>query len=325
MGRDQGSVNCDQCKEQVLELIEREAIDPEGVREVLAKCPDCRKMFDELKATLVVAQRLPLEAPPDHLDIPILQAAEARAKVAVPRPSAGWRQQLAMAAVALLVVGIGVSTVSIVRAPREEQLAKAPVPAAEDADEALEVAAPSDSEKLAGQRSADLAVAEATVDQAATPEPEAAKPAASRRASASRPQAAKKKEPRKASGQSAPSVAQEEELRQFADDEAGAMRREAITTEPARVAKAAPEADRDDMTANEPQVDEKRRCSSTISAFEKRAKDDDEYLPLPEEELSLGLCYQLLGKRNHAEHWLRRAAEHPSTSARAEKALEELQ
>ena len=78
-------VDCNECEEQVLELIEREALDPEGVRATLAKCPECRAKFDELKAMLVVTQQLPLEAPPDHLDVLILQAAEARTRGVAPR------------------------------------------------------------------------------------------------------------------------------------------------------------------------------------------------------------------------------------------------
>jgi uncharacterized protein with PIN domain len=39
-------MNCDECKEQVFELIEREAVDRDGVREILARCPECRAAFD---------------------------------------------------------------------------------------------------------------------------------------------------------------------------------------------------------------------------------------------------------------------------------------
>ena len=61
-------MNCEECKEQVFELIEREAVDPEGVREVLARCPECRALFDQMKAALANVDRLPIEEPPETID-----------------------------------------------------------------------------------------------------------------------------------------------------------------------------------------------------------------------------------------------------------------
>jgi hypothetical protein len=326
-------VNCDECKEQVVELIEREAIDPEGVREILAKCPDCRKAFDEIKATLVVARHLPMEAPPDHLDISILRAAEERAKVQAPPPSS-WRQQLAMAAVALLVVGIGVSTMSIIRRPAEEQLAEAPADRA-DADDLNEFADSPEPEGLAGG-SAELvgdlealAVAEVSENRAAAPPAQAPGTAASERARASTKSSSKKKEARKAVRRSPTSLAQQEALPVQEPQAAAGARpeadavEEAVAAEPARGAKAAPTAARFETEVVDAAVDREQQCKNEVSALEKRTKDDA-YRPTPEEELRIGRCYQLLGQRKKAKQWLRRAAEHPSTSARAKEALEEL-
>lgn len=185
-------LDCNECEEQVLDLIEREPLDPEGVRATLAKCPECRAKFDELKAMLTLTQQLPLEAPPDHLDISILQAAEARAgglAPASPQASA-WRQPLAMAAVALLVVGIGISTVSIVKGPRQERIAEAPA-----ADEAV---APSEDleEAPGGGEPERIEIAEAIADQPTTLAGDSDALGAARQVRATRARAPKKKEAR---------------------------------------------------------------------------------------------------------------------------------
>ena len=102
-------MNCEQCKEEILELIERAAIDPAGVKEILDRCPDCRALFDDMKAALVATYQLPLEDPPLRVDAEVLRVAAMRsANVTPPRK---WRLQAprwAMAAIALLAVGIGV-------------------------------------------------------------------------------------------------------------------------------------------------------------------------------------------------------------------------
>ena len=60
-------------------MIEREAVDPDGVREILARCPDCLAAFDEMKAALAVAEQLPIVEPPAAVDAAILRAAGERA------------------------------------------------------------------------------------------------------------------------------------------------------------------------------------------------------------------------------------------------------
>ncbi len=99
-------MNCDECQEQVFELIEREAVDPEGVREVLARCPECRATFEEMKAALQSVAALPVEAPPASVDAAVLRAAAERGARA--RTRSFLVPQWAAAAVALLAVGVGV-------------------------------------------------------------------------------------------------------------------------------------------------------------------------------------------------------------------------
>jgi len=109
-------MNCEECKEQVFELIEREAVDPEGVRAILAECPDCRAEFDAMKVALAAADELPIEEPPGEIDALILRRAELRSQAAAPEEAQviPFRKRLlqtppwAMAAIALLAVGVGV-------------------------------------------------------------------------------------------------------------------------------------------------------------------------------------------------------------------------
>lgn len=303
-------LDCEECEEQVLDLIEREALDPEGVRATLAKCPECRVKFDELKAMLALTQQLPVEAPPEHVDISILQAAEARTRGLAPGSpqSSAWRQPLAMAAVALLVVGIGISTVSIVKGPRQARIAEAPA-----ADEGV---APSEDleEAPGGGEPERIELAEAIADQPKTPAGDSDTLGAARQVRATRARAPKKKEARAAaSPRASTSFAAEGELQRVASasDEAGDQLPEERDAKPeAKQIAATTEAQRD--------------CASRISAFETRTKSDDDYEPTAEESLDAGLCYQLLGKRAAARYWLKRAAADLSTKARAEDALEKL-
>jgi hypothetical protein len=340
-------VNCDECKEQVLELIERETVDPQGVREMLAKCPECRAEFDEVKAQLAVASQLPLEAPPDHLDILILQAAEARTAGVAPAidtllaeqsameaaaPKAElrprlflWRQPLAMAAVALLVVGIGISSVWIVGGPGRKQVAEAP---AIEGPTAADVHAEALEEAVGGTAAERVELAKASTDEVAARAADAEAPAA-RKARARSP---KKKEAR-AAGRGTPApVAPEEEPQRVAvaetDQAAGSA---AEQYDAAELPSLKTDDSKDSLSfgqANEQQgatTEAQRKCMSTILVFEKRQKDNVNFKPTPQQTLDAGLCYQMLGKRAEAERWLKRATEHPSTKARATEALQKIQ
>ena len=68
-------MNVAKLKEQVFELLVREAYDPKGVRETLATLPECRAYFDELKTALALADELPWEDPPPNRDAAILASA----------------------------------------------------------------------------------------------------------------------------------------------------------------------------------------------------------------------------------------------------------
>ena len=171
------AMNCDECKEQIFELIEREAVDPEGVREVLSRCPECRALFDEMKSALRSAAELPVEEPPAEVDAAVMRAARDRSRKVVPLRRRWFRSpQWAVAAAALLAIGIGVWSI-----PRggEVVMEDAPVPAAELA-ESVE-SAPAIGEQAERPRSARAKrKAVADVEEVVAAEHEAAAPAAAR-------------------------------------------------------------------------------------------------------------------------------------------------
>jgi len=313
---DLSAVNCDDCKAQILELIEREAIDPEAVRAVLAECPDCQAEFDETKALLALAGELPLEVPPARIDETILRAAAARNRAGASPERTPWRQPLAMAAVAMLAVGIGVSTISIGNRPSDEH-----APTSDFEDRAAELEAPMNQTKAVGGRAMDEAASEVGAELAAVPPAEevekaAASPAARR--AARRP--ARKKEAKQAAPEPRAELAQAdlEEAEFGAADADGSRARAGAAASGAAIQKS-------DALEDDADTSAARRCARTVQSLEKRRRKDTEYEPNPEAQLEAGLCYRRLGKNDEARHWLRRAAEHSSTKARANEALGELE
>jgi hypothetical protein len=310
-------VNCDDCKAQVLELIEREAVDPTGVRAVLAECPDCRAEFDEVKALLALAGELPLEEPPAALDAEILQAAEARNGAAAAPERTPWRQPLAMAAVAMLAVGIGVSTISIGNRPQDED-----APASRLEESAAELEAPASQTKAAGGVAMDDASPEVGNELAAAPPAEEVEEAVARQAP--RPVArrsARKKEAKDAAPEPHAEVAQAD----LAEAQLGAADAPAARAGAAASGATIQKSDAVEAVEDDAEASATRRCARTVQALEKRRRKDAEHEPTPEAALEAGLCYRRLGKNDEARHWLRRAAEHSSTKARANEALEELE
>jgi hypothetical protein len=277
-------MNCDECNEQVLELIEREAVDRDGVREILARCPECRAAFDELKAVLLAAEQLPIEQPPLELDAAILRAAGARVPEAVPVKKrrlqpAPW----AMAAIAMLAVGVGVWTIPQ-EAAFEDDLAPAAEKHAEEAVVAEQIRAEAEG-ALAGS----LAVAG----------PTSAMNAPTRALQLAETEAKKElREPKRAKRAARLS---EDDLR------AGGQAR---APAPASLAMA------DGAQAS--------ACKLKIDETERRARADEDYAPTPDEELAIGKCYQELEDVTEARKWLERAATHRKTKAAAEKALRQL-
>lgn len=69
---------------------------------------------------------------------------------------------------------------------------------------------------------------------------------------------------------------------------------------------------------------ERKICAARVSVVEKLVSQNESYEPAPEEQLAVGRCYAVLGKKGKAKYWLERAAKYPETKVRAEKALGEL-
>ncbi|MDH3655824.1 MAG: hypothetical protein OEN21_16280 [Myxococcales bacterium] len=331
-------MSCEECKEQVFELIEREAVDPEGVRAILAECPDCRAEFEAMKAGLALARELPVEEPPADIDAAILSLADRRLASAAPEPASGSDEDAkpvpfykkmaqvppwAMAAVALLAVGVGVwsiprtvqfesdagqpmleakETVSMAEAPREERFGQEPA-----------------SEEVAAVPTDDIAdVARVGVTEPAKgggrPARRQAMRAKKRREAIARqtvPEAeADNQGMAPAAAPAAPAAPKAEGVAQRSAA-GGAVAEDAALAS----------AELNDMDAKR---DETSECRDKVTAFERRLRDQKGYAPGPEEELAIGRCYQRLGDAAKARQWLERAAADPATKRRARKALQAL-
>jgi len=314
-------MNCEECKEQVFELIEREAVDPEGVRAILAECPDCRAEFDAMKVALAAADELPIEEPPGEIDALILRTAELRSQAAAPEEAQviPFRKRLlqtppwAMAAIALLAVGVGVWSI-----PRTVQFESDAAPTELEAKEAVQAGrAPVAALALEDEEMAMDRLAEAPADEYAEPAKSAERPESRQAAYAKRkrvdtPQPASAKvdaDDLEMERANAPVMAK--------DEQAGKATQPRAASSGAKQVAAAPE-------EADVKGQERSACKAKVTAFEKRLREDKRYEPPPEQELTMGRCYQALGNTAKARQWLERAAADPATRARAQKALERL-
>ena len=66
---------------------------------------------------------------------------------------------------------------------------------------------------------------------------------------------------------------------------------------------------------------EQKICKMRVSALEKLVAKKPDYEPAPREQLAAGRCYNILGNQAKAKHWLERAAKHPDTKTAAEREL----
>ena len=294
-------MNCDECKEQVFELIEREAVDPEGVREILARCPGCRAAFDEAKAALALAAQLPMEEPPASIDAAILRAAREREPRVVPmRKRRLQPPPWAMAAIAMLAVGVGVWTI-----PREVQFKGDAAPA----DDSLAEETPEEEVDVDGRIGlvadapalAPRAEAVTAKEKKASPEPARAK----RRLRSS------VGESRAGRAAQAPASLPAADVATEGVAEPRSYAAEAKASGPRKQ-------ERDD------DHDAKAACERKVAEIERHALAGKDRAPTPEEELAIGQCYQVLENVAEARKWLERAAAHRKTKAPAEKALREL-
>jgi len=227
-------------------------------------------------------------------------------------------QPWAMAAVALLVVGVSAWAVRERHGPGtgatdQEQLASVEEQTQERA-ESEDTAKPSQSDEVRKQ-------AEERVEVAET-KPQKAPPVERRR------RTRRKEPPRRESGAV-------EEPR----DEAPSL---AVKESPAKRDEPKPEQERPELEAfakGSPRDNgsakalsggeqaagateqERKICRARVSVVEKLLSQNKDYEPVPEEQLAVGRCYNVLGRKNDAKRWLERAARHPETKARAEEAL----
>jgi len=339
-------MSCEECEARVFELIEREAVDPDGVRAVLERCPDCKADFDAMKAALATVEGLPIEEPPAEIDRAILRAAAERGqpKVIPLRRRFLQAPPWAMAAIALLAVGVGVWSIprtvefegdADTAAPQVEEMAKLEEASADTA--AFESGASEDQTEARGLQ-AGAVMDQAAPAEAAAPEKGANKVAA-RKASRARQKRAATPKPATMEADSA-------ELEEAAPP-AAARRRMVAEPQPASQGLARDEASEraDSYGGAKPEgavggaaaaevgavtddLDEKAKeqtaCKSKVAAFEARLRKEKRFEPTAEQELSIGRCYQTLGDTTKARTWLERAAKHRSTKKRANEALQRL-
>lgn len=294
-------MNCDQCKEQVLELIDRERTDPQAVHEILGRCPECRALFEETKATLELAATLPLDDPPRALDEAVLEAARAHATRVVPIERARFRPvPWAAAAVALLAVSVGVW--SIPETTEGPAIEAEPESIAAVADNDAVVAEVAEVGELAALEEA-LEPMEPAAPQVKTSAPKAARSAAvppkkrrsEKQALAKRGARADEDSPRAS-----------EEVGFAADQAAGA---------PAASAPA-----RDVESDQKEAAPLSAKCKKRLVAVETGARETS-----GEDALFLGRCYRDAEDFDEARRWFERAAADPKTRARATRALDGLQ
>ena len=289
-------MNCDECKDQVLELIERERTDPEGVHELLARCPECRALFEETKATLELAATLPLDDPPKSVDDAVLEAARAHASRVVPIQRMRFRPiPWAAAAVALLAVSVGVWSIP---------------------DTTESPASEAKPESIAAPTETDLVVAEAAELASVEDALEPVEPAATQM---------KKSAPKAARSGAAP--------RARRSDEKGRAARDADEGEvPMRASEAvafAADQAAGALVGSAPdrEVEASKKEASPLSPKCKKrlaSVESDAGATSAEDALFLGRCYRDAGDFDEARRWLERAAADPKTRARAARALDSL-
>jgi hypothetical protein len=258
-----------------------------------------------MKAALALAAELPLEEPSTGIDEEILRAAAARVPKVVPlRRRRLQPPPWAMAAVALLAVGVGVWAI-----PRGVQLESDPAPpAATNVEEAIvaEVALDEDVELELEDAVAKKEPAPRQAARLRTAEPAEAK---------ARPVAAKRRSNAPADQPKASVMAEAPVSAPASDMAAGASAKSRSG-----------EADHTESQARKKEraAEATATCRRKIDEIESRVRDDEDYVPAPEEELATAKCYQTLDELAKARKWFHRAAAHPETKARAEKALSEL-
>jgi hypothetical protein len=291
-------MSCDECDEQVLELIEREQTDPEGVREILERCPECRSTFEELKSTLGLTAELPLEEPSAAVDEAVMRAATAHANRVVSLERRRFRPiPWAAAAVALLAVSVGVWTIRTDDAP-SERLAKQSAAESAVAEEAEEP-------RVSAEARAELATMKDAADAMAAAESRPTK------------RRAQKQSPRP----SASRVAMNGEAsRGGGMDATGAVVSEAALRE--QGLDAAPAAA--DTAPQRAEVREEARARDRDCAAEAAALEAEDGELTGEQALDVGRCFRDAGDVEQARRWFERASADPKTRAPARRALRSL-
>lgn len=354
-------MDCAECQDQILELIEREAIDPVGVRAVLDACPDCRAEFEAMKSTLALADALPNEAPPAPIDAAILRLADAQSAPASSAPpevneptvipydqKRVQRLPWAIAAVAALGIGFGYFQASNWGNLSETEMATRSEPL--DASPASPVNEPQDDRDdpalLQAGGAASLEEAEAAAREVASapaaqrasaktpppPSPEERTASLERhevtKRTQAKPDSAPKQEamPTDARGSAAATPAAARKDASFGSLEAAGsvVADEAFADRAESDLEEARDAPATTAAAAKEKATKASECRNTIAKFEAKRAADSSSEPTADEALEAGLCYAEIGQRRRARKWLERAAAHPETAPKAKAALSKL-
>lgn len=286
-------MDCDDCERRIFELIEREPLDPEGVRAILEKCPKCRQLFDEMKAASMIAARLPLEEPPAAVDASILDAARARVE-SRPVPRRRWLEAppWALAAVVLLAVGVGLWV-----SPAEDRKTEDVAPPA-----------PVEPELRAAADRGDAAAREMRAREWARLEASASRegPITVVRAPELVPFDAPRAEARRASPRAEKAqIADRDAAQEMALAEEAAAG-DAVASQPAEIREVSTE------------------CAKRMHRAEQARRDARPDRLSSDEALAVGRCYHAADDADPARFWLERAAKDPETRARASRLLRTL-
>lgn len=295
-------MNCDDCEERVLDLIEQEGRDPETVRSLLERCPDCRARFDEMKAVLEQVAAFEVEEPSPATDQAILAAA--RGRVLARRRRWTWRgPHWAAAAVALLAVGVGVWTIP--RGAEDGATKSDEVSAVADIQHDEAAVQDLAYEDSVAPPSGATAPAEASLDADIETKSEAESRGGGATAALRRRSTVARQPP-----------TQNELVLAEADNGPASTASLDFAATADATEEAAPKKSRTPEAAPRPKS---RRCERRLRGIESQDR-----AVTAEEALWLGSCYREAGDWRRARRWFEQAASEPATRDRATRELDRL-
>ncbi len=336
----------DECQTLLVALLyqELDAGQASQVREHLAGCQDCARSYAELQGTLEFVDRLPLEAPAPAVEDAIMTAARAEADRRAAGSGQGWllSPHLAMAAAAMLVIGVGVYAGfpflvrEVVMEDEATPVAAPAAPAESDALEEERAVTDSTDEVVApgmGSPKETVLRADRTLEQnKAQPKKVAKQAERKRRVKRAAPTAVAKSEPvgskrigraatRGASSPDALSGLRGGGMDSRAEAEVVAFDRKASATDDRSAVSTEASSD---LLARARALSAKDDCLGAVKVYERFIKKYPKDPATSDAKLETGLCYRRLGRIERARYWLREASKDQAVAKRANRELDEI-